>query len=399
MVRFIIISLFAMLVIFYAGISYYFYEQERWATMMDELDSDPPEVLRHPEAALGVIRSAFDSNDYSDTILVHLRRALREAPSSYLSVLYLAAFRANRLENPAEVRKSFEAALRLFPANGRLHLTYAQWLLSPRPRVLRLYSAYPSSNEATDYQQAAENHLRSAFLLEPDLIGDGLKLLSWRNVPAERWIELIPDTWPARRRLLSALAGSGRRTEALELLKEMMQLPQEKEFLSQAASWAFQWGDPRLALEAGERWQAEELAGRSGGSSLARATMAVARIHMTLGDPAAAYQVFRGALDELISRSGPSSGASLELLTGMATVYLQAGQIVMAQSLFQKAIDLAPHHAPAFLGLARTERRAGNLEAAVDQYREALRLEPEDENVKTELDGLLMEIALTSNRR
>ncbi len=251
----------------------------------------------------------------------------------------------------------------------------------------------------TDYHQTAETHLKSAFLLEPDLIGDGLKLLNWRNVSAERWVELIPDTWPARRRLLSSLAGSGHRTEALALLEEMLQLPQEKEFLGQAASWAVQWGDPRLALEAGERWQAEELANRRGGSSLARATLAVARVHMTLGDPAAAYQAFRSALDELVGRSGPSSGASLELLTGMATVYLQAGQIVMAQSLFQKATDLAPYHAPAFLGLARTERRAGNLEAAVDQYREALRLEPEDERVTTELDGLLLEMALTPKRR
>jgi len=404
MMRFIAFGLFAVLVVAYGFGAYGLYEQERWAKTTDVPGLHASGELRHPEALLALIRGALDEGEYSDRLLVTIGRALREAPSSYKSALFLAVFRANRLEDPAAIGESFEAAIRLFPANGRLHLTYAEWLLTPRPRILELFGqTRPASSTSADAREdadprlVAEDHLRSAFSLDPDLVGPGLGLLRRRRVPAERWILLVPETLPARRRLVLALAGSGYRADALALLEGMLHASSDTEFFAQAANWAMQWGDNELALEAAERWRKEEIAAGEGGSRLARATLLVARIHMARKDSEAAYRTFRVALDEIEGRAGAPSAASLELLVGMGYVYLDAGQTVMALSLFSSATDVAPYHGPAFLGLARTHRRAGNGEAAVAQYRQALRLDPEDETAKSELEELLVEMALQPN--
>ena len=131
--RLLLILLFSAAGALYSVAAFHAYREETFArtTATDRL----PEDAVHPEANLRVIREAIETRDYTDRLLPRLERALDEAPSFYQPPLLLAAFRANRLELPEQTARSFEAALSRFPSNGRLHLMYAEWLLTPR--VLR----------------------------------------------------------------------------------------------------------------------------------------------------------------------------------------------------------------------------------------------------------------------
>ena len=60
-----------------------------------------------PEAALGELRKAFTSGDYSDAMRPLLERSLRSVPSSYQATLLHTVYRANRLEEPELIQKGF----------------------------------------------------------------------------------------------------------------------------------------------------------------------------------------------------------------------------------------------------------------------------------------------------
>ncbi len=114
----------------YTGAAWHSYREEVSAREIGT--SPPPEGFTHPEANLRILRESFENNDYSDRLFAHLAGSLQQAPSFYQPPFLMASFYANRLERPDLARKSFEAAIARFPSNGRLHLTYTEWLLTPR---------------------------------------------------------------------------------------------------------------------------------------------------------------------------------------------------------------------------------------------------------------------------
>jgi tetratricopeptide (TPR) repeat protein len=235
----------------------------------------------------------------------------------------------------------------------------------------------------------AQIHLEKALFLEEDLVEQGLTHIRWSGLPAEKWGDLLPDSLSSRRQLLQALAGSGYRAEAVALLEGMVQSSPEKGLLRQVSSWALQWGEPELALEAAERWREEERANGTRGIQLARATLQVVRVHMALDAPDTAHQIYVEALDEMGEPSRASRPARLELMNGMGYEYLRQGQTVLARSTFLKARALAPFHVDSSLGLARAYSRAGDRKLAIEQYQRVLELDRHHEVARRELEGLL----------
>ncbi len=392
--RLFLMAPFAALGIAYMTGAFYFCQQERWArTPPDNELEAAPSRLQHPEATLEVIDSAFASNNFSPDVLNFVNRSLEQVPSFYQGPFLLASYHANRIEAPFRTRQGYEEALERYPANGRLHLSCAQWLLGTR----LLYPGFQVEGSTEEVSRLAEEHLKEALRLEPDLTQAGLVLLQRHRMAPDRWSELVPDEIAARRELFRALARAGHPQEALELLREMIEQNPEPELFREAAAWALRWGDPALALESALQWQ--EAALNQSLPEYSRATLQLARAHLSRGEKEAAYQVFRQAFKEIEARSSASSPSGLQLLCGMAYEYMRHGQTVMAESLFAEANTLAPYHVPASLGLARTYRRAGDRDAAIKQYQNVLQLDPENSAAEKELAPLIIQRELEGAER
>ncbi len=208
----------------------------------------------------------------------------------------------------------------------------------------------------------------------------------------------MPEQLTARQQLFLALARAGHRHEALRLLKTMIDRSPDPELHRQAAGWALTWGDPALAIDSARRWQ--EAVRPSGPlSDLGESTLLLAKAHLAHGERETAYRTFRDALKEIETRSAPSDPAALTLLCEMAYEYLRRNQLVMAESLFTEASKLAPYHAEALLGLARTYRRTGEAAAGIEQYQQYLRLEPNNSTAEKELAQLILERELSEGQR
>ena len=360
-----------------------FYRQERAVadSEFEAVDFDVSSRLRHPEAILGSLRRAFESGNYFDGIEPYLRIASFEAPSYYQSPFLLTVYRANRLEEPELVRHGFEASIRRFPANGRLRLTYARWLLAAKPSL--------EGERPPEYIRLALTNLEKAVALEEDLVQQGLVHVRWSGAPPEEWMELMPDSVTARRQLLQTLVQSGYRSEAVALLEEMLEVSGEPELFQLSSTWALQWGEPELALQAARGWQESEREGGRTGIQLARATLQVARAYLALGAQDSARRAVREVLEEMETQSRISRPARLELMNGMGYEYLRLGQTVLARSMFLKARSLAPYHADAWLGLARTYRREGDRKSAKEHYEKVLALDRNNVVARRELQGLL----------
>lgn len=398
--RFLLAAFSGLAAIVYAAGALHFHAQERAARTPEAIALTSLARIHHPEAALGRLRAAFEANDFSEELEPWLHRALREVPSFYQPPFLLAAYHANRLERPALVRNAFEAALARYPANGRLRLTYAQWLYGAIAEGIAPVVAV--REEAEDIAAMAERQLARALALEPDLTGIALDLLARHRVAPERWVELAPDDLGARRQLLLFLAQRGEKERAALLLREVLEGLDIEDaramgLLRQAPAWALDWGDPELALRAARRWQEREEKTR--GVTDSRAALFVARAELELGEPDAAYASFRENLKRIEEGLGASSRAALELLCDMGYEYLRRGQVTLAQSLFSEAKTLGPSYTPASLGLARVYRRSGNNGAAVEEYRALLRRHPGNAEARRELERLLLEEELRRRSR
>ena len=188
--RLFILSVAALFGGIYAYAAFDVFREEQGAQGWDAVAASPP--TRHPEANLRHLRTSFASGKYSNELEPYLDRALEQAPSFYQSPFLLAAFYANRIEQPERIEQSFEAAIRRFPANGRLHLTFAEWLLTPRMTgPYRAYRETEGSLVASRESRALE-HIATATRLEPELDGRTLVLLARFRVPFEAWDALIP---------------------------------------------------------------------------------------------------------------------------------------------------------------------------------------------------------------
>ncbi len=391
--RVVISGFFVLGAALYAAMAMTFFAQERlvWAPDRIELSTSP--ATRHPEATLALIRQAFGSDNFSDEVLHYVRRSLEQVPSSYQASFLLAAYHGNRLDEPELTFRAFQAALRRYPSNGRLHLAFASWLLASRANGLWTQPTAGTDEEGHDRALA---RLKTAFQLEPELTRNGLEIARRYGVPPESWIELVPEGGPVQLQLLLALAGAGHRADARNLLQSMLQDKADSSFLGQASRLALGWGDLELALKAARRWQQEETASGGSWKEFARASLHVSRVYIALSEPDAAYHSFRQALKEL-----PVSARAerLELICGMASQYWQGGRAVMAESLFAEAITLAPHHAPASLGLARIYQQTGDKEAAIVHYQKVLQLDPRNAAAKRELERLILEGAAATRPR
>ena len=366
----------------YTGAAWHSYREE--VNAREGGAESPPEGFKHPEANLRILREAIETDDYTDRLLPHLERSLEEAPSFYQPPLLMAAFYANRLERPELTRRSFEAALTRFPSNGRLHLSYAEWLLTPRARAP--YRAF--RNEAGSESRAvALDRLESATALEPDLTRQALDLMLRFQVPVAEWADRLPRSESTKALMLDTVdRAPGDRDVRARLLTEFLATASTLELCRRIAHYADKWAEPELALAAASKWREAAVAAGEG-REIVRATVAVAHHLLGSGDSERAYQLLRETLTILEERS-LSSESALELLCLLADEYRNRRQHAMAQGLYSEAVALSPYYAPAYLGLSRNYRALGDLENARHELEELIGFDPSNADATRELEQL-----------
>lgn len=381
--RLLLVVVFSAAAALYVAGAFQSFREESWAR--DTGSPLPPESALHPEANLRLVRSAFERSDYSDAMLPRLERAFDEAPTFYQPPLLLAAFHANRLEKPEVTGKSFEAALRRFPSNGRLHLTYAEWLLTPRPSAP--YRSYRDEPGGPDRRATALEHLQRATELEVDLTQQALGLLVRFRVPAAEWADRLPRRDETKVLILHAVDRSPRDPAARrKLLEELVSEEPSVSLHRSTHYYAERWNEPDLAGQSAAKWLAASLE-KGLGAEVAQATAAVVRSHLEANETERAYRLVRDTLAAMQDRSLSSEHAA-DLLSLVGDAYRNRASTAMAQAFFSEAVTLSQFHVPARLGLARTYRAAGELDAARRELQKILEIDPSNPQARQEIQEL-----------
>jgi len=373
----------------YAVGAMYFFRQEQWARDPSSVSAAEIDRVRHPDAVLGVLQERFARQRFGEAELSLVAEALEQAPSFYQSPFFLATYHSSRLENPAIVRWAYEAALDRYPANGRLHLSYAMWLFESR-RSLAGWQDPSDPARLLDPLQVAESHLERGMELERDLSWRALEALERYDIPPERWVSLTPDDALSQRHLMDALFRGEHYDTGLELVRENVAAGADLSMLRRATVLALEGDRPALAVEAGLKWQAILESKRGATARPIEPAIAISRAYVALEEPEASNRVLQEALSSVETKFGPSSRVTLDALCALGGEYLSRGQTFSAESFYAQAVSRAPSYVPALLGLARTLFRSGDAEGAILRYEEMLRLEPENETARRELKSALV---------
>ncbi|MGH9336249.1 MAG: tetratricopeptide repeat protein, partial [Vicinamibacteria bacterium] len=208
------------------------------------------------------------------------------------------------------------------------------------------------------------------------------------EVPLAEWADRLPRSDATRVLILAGVdRGRGDAETRRRLLSEFLQEGStEVELPRWIAYYGERWGELALARHGAAKWR-EAAIGRGEGEELARATVSLARLHLTEGAGDRAYQLLRETLSLMEERSLPTESA-LELLCALGDEYRNRRQYAMAQALFSEALTLSRYHAPAYLGLARNYRALGELENAQKELTEILAFDPSHSQALRELEEL-----------
>jgi Tfp pilus assembly protein PilF len=378
--RLALISLFLAASALYTAAAWHSFRAE-----MSARGTGTAAVSAHPEANLRIVRESLDSKDYSDRLIPHIETSLEQAPSFYQAPFLMASFYANRLEQPELTRRSFEAALTRFPSNGRLHLTYAEWLLLPRATAP--YRSFRNES-VLDARGLALDHIESATTLEPDLTQQALNLMLRFQVPIPEWVDRLPPSEETNALLLHVMDRTpGHFDVRRKLLAQFLESATTSELLRWVTQFGEKWGEPELSLRAAERWR-EKAIESGAGDELVQSTVALARMALASGNSESAYRLLRETLSTIEERDLPSENA-LEILCMVGDEYRRRGQHAMAQGLYSEAVAMSRYHAPAYVGLARNYRATGDLENARREIDELLRFDPSNEDGRRELEELM----------
>lgn len=385
-------SLLALLVVglsaVYATGALYFFEQERGARDPVQIRDEGVARLRHPDALVGALQHRFDTQRFDSSELALAHRALGEAPAFYQVPFLIATYHANRIENAPAIRTGFEAALARYPANGRLHVAFATWLLQSRTSLTG-WQDIEAPGSLKDPLPLAEKHLQRGMELEPDLSWRALEALRAYRIPPERWVALTPATPLARRHLVDALLGADHYQAGFALLRDRLDETTDLGLLQTAARKGFENGEFELALDAALRWQAILEKERVSGSSSMAPALLISRIHAELGDPAASDRILEQTLARVEERYGPSGRVTLEFMCSLGDEYARRRQWLSAESFYGQALSRQRAFVPALYGLSRARRYSGDREGAIDALENVLRLDATHRRARADLKQIL----------
>jgi len=378
----------AALSAFYAAGALYLFQQERRARDPLELSEEDVARLRHPDALLGALQDRFDAQHFGPSELALAYRALGEAPAFYQTPFFIAVYHANRFENVPAIRSGFEAAVERYPANGRLHVAFATWVLESRTS-LSGWQDPDAPGSLKDPLPVAEKHMLRGMELEPELTWPALEALRVHRIPPERWVALTPSAPLAQRHLLDALLAGRHYEVGFALLRERLEGSRDPGLLRTAAQMGLEGGDFDLALDAAQRWQAVLETGRGPRSSSLEPALLISRTYAELGDREQSDRVLEETLARVEEKYGSSGRITLELLCSLGDEYGRRRQWLSAESFYGQALSRNSAFVPALYGLAVARRRSGDRESAIEAFESVLRIDATHQQARAGLKKLL----------
>lgn len=96
-----------------------------------------------------------------------------------------------------------------------------------------------------------------------------------------------------------------------------------------------------------------------------------------------------GGCAGLQPHANPDQRRAAEVNAELGISYLRQNDLAQAQRALERAIQFDPRLALAHLGMASLRERQGSIDDAIDHYRKAIALEPENPYVQTNLGDLL----------
>ena len=122
----------------------------------------------------------------------------------------------------------------------------------------------------------------------------------------------------------------------------------------------------------------QQVVARSPTNVLAQFNLGMARFRS--GDVGAALRDFQAA-------SG-LAGSDPVVLRQLGNAAVEAGQFWLASEALDRAVKASPTFAPAWIDKARADRARGQIDRARQSYTRALELDPTNDLIRQELDGL-----------
>jgi len=281
-------------------------------------------------ARIAVGKEHFFREDY-DSAEAECLAALRADPrNAEAHVLLGSIFLKRGLTGPAE--REFKAALAVEPLNSgasnSLGLIYKE-----RGKLNEALSAFQAALERSPTVSEYLNNVGSVLLMK----GDAAAALDYFT----RALESRPDNWEASRNLASALIALQRYEEAIGFIGQLL---------------AERPSDARLLYFLG-------------------------RAHEGRGNGEAAKEAYE--------RASVADPADIWAPTALANLYAQRGEYEEAVLIYRRILARYPGAVHQRVALASAFEEMGKVNAAIEELRIAVRLNPQDDTARRELERIL----------
>lgn len=288
----------------------------------------------------------------SDTALAVARELAARHPGALPAVLALARTALRAGEEEAAVAAA-ERALALAPDSPEAGLLHAEALLASGDREAAIATARAAAGESQDSEVVREYALLLAAADETAAALTAVNELLQRE----------PDNPDALRTLALINFRAGNLDVAWSDFGELVGL---EEHHAEALYYL-----ARIAEREERYWQAIRLYTQVGeGPYLLAAQQRVSIILTGLGQPEAALEHLEGFAER-------NPRYALDLLLPQAQILSRLERYDEAIAIYDRLLGLRPRSEPLLLSRAETKLRKGALEAALADYREAVRLRPE----------------------
>jgi tetratricopeptide (TPR) repeat protein len=382
-------------------------------TNVGEIDAAIPELQRairlrpaFAEAHFN-LAIAFEKNDRLEEALTEYRAALA-AKGDYPEVLSALGKLELRMGRNADSERDLERALRMNPDLSDAYYALArvlQMLGKTKQSAIELETAKDLSEREIDAIQSvqlsnrglefasqgdfkqAESTLRNAIRLKPDYgvphFNLGLILADQGDLPGaiqelSKAISLLQGQSKPWFELGRVLKQQGKLTDALDMVSWASRLaPSEEQIRVELQSLQKSMGPSANGTK-------EAIPARQPKVGAAADTP---EAHLVFADDLAHQMDFQGAVGELL-RSLALRPSGVEARKRLAEVYLQMGQQKRASLEYYKLIRLVPNEAETHIVLGKVLLEEQNPVGAAEEFRMALKIEPDSQEAKAALAAL-----------
>jgi tetratricopeptide (TPR) repeat protein len=291
------------------------------------------------------------------------REAIKQDSRELNAYARLADVLRRNLDRPREADQCMEKLVESNPASATAHLLRGKYL----------HATAASAKARKEVEAAARAEADEALELAPDnldalVLAAQLALQEGRydaaRTHAKRAIQLAPKLVLGYAVLSQVELQAGRGKEAVAWLKQGLQVaPKQKELLRALASLLIEEGE----LEAAARLIEQLRAGEDSGT----ADYLQARLDFARGNWQEAAQGFTRATLSL----GNTSEVLKDAYLGLANCYEKLGNQELQLVAYHNAARVAPAWPPARLGIAATLVALGQVNEALEEYRQISQLE------------------------